>query len=105
MQAWFGWRANFWFLGGLGLTLFLAGLALAPTLAAGYGVISERAAPGRRTDAFAWTTTCLLVGIGSGVSIGGMLADVSPTWSFAMAAVITVGAAGTARVWGTPAVP
>ena len=30
LQAWFGWRANFWFLGGLGLTLFLACLRFLP---------------------------------------------------------------------------
>lgn len=30
LQTWFGWRANFWFLGGLGLTLFLACLRFLP---------------------------------------------------------------------------
>jgi MFS family permease len=82
----------------LGFALFLAGLALAPSLAAGYGVIGERAAPGRRTDAFAWTTTFLLIGIGSGVSIGGVLADISPTWTFAAGAAFTVVAAGAAQL-------
>jgi predicted MFS family arabinose efflux permease len=67
-------------------------------LAAGYGVIGERAAPGRRTDAFAWTTTFLLIGIGSGVSIGGVLADISPTWTFAAGAAFTVVAAGAAQL-------
>ncbi|MFL6288978.1 MAG: MFS transporter [Actinomycetes bacterium] len=85
----------------LGVSLFLAGLALAPSLAAGYGVIGERAAPGRRTDAFAWTTTFLLIGIGSGVAIGGVLADVSPTWTFAAGAAVSVVAAGAAQVWVT----
>ena len=89
----------------LGVSLFLAGLALAPSLAAGYGVIGERATSGRRTDAFAWTTTFLLIGIGSGVSIGGVLADVSPTWTFAAGAVVTVLAAGAAHRWArSPAV-
>ena len=89
-----GWQFG---LGWLGLTLFLAGLALAPSLAAGYGVISERAAPGRRTDAFAWTTTFLLLGIGSGTAVGGVLAAASPTWTFAAGAAVTVGAALTAQ--------
>jgi MFS family permease len=92
-----GWQFG---LGWLGLTLFLAGLALAPTLAAGYGVISDRAAPGRRTDAFAWTTTFLLLGIGAGTAIGGVLADVSPTLTFAGGAAVSAAAAVTAMLWG-----
>jgi MFS family permease len=83
----------------LGVSLFLAGVALAPTLAAGYGVIGEHAAPGRRTDAFAWATTCLLLGIGSGTAIGGVLADISPTWTFAGGAGVTAVAALTAHLW------
>lgn len=88
-----GWRFG---LPWLGVTLFLSGLALAPSLAAGYGVIGDRAAPGRRTDAFAWTTTFLLLGIGGGVAVGGVLADLSPTWAFAAGTVVTGLAAGVA---------
>ena len=62
-------------------------------------MIGERAAPGRRTDAFAWTTTFLLIGIGSGVSVGGVLADVSPTWTFAAGAAVSALAAFAARLW------
>jgi len=85
-----GWQFG---LGWLAVTLFVAGLGLAPTLAAGYGVIGERATPGRRTDAFAWTTTFLLLGIGGGTAVGGVLADASPTWTFAGGALVTLGAA------------
>ncbi|MCZ3385888.1 MAG: hypothetical protein LH630_02730 [Actinomycetia bacterium] len=81
-----GWHFG---LGWLGFTLFLSGLALAPSLAAGYGVIGDRAAVGRRTDAFAWTTTFLLLGFGGGAAIGGVLADISPTWAFAAGTVVT----------------
>lgn len=77
----------------LGITLFLSGLALAPSLAAGYGVISDRAAPGRRTDAFAWTTTFLLLGFGSGAAVGGVLADISPAWTFTVGTIVTALAA------------
>ena len=70
---------------------------MAPTLAAGYGVIGERATAGRRTDAFAWTTTFLLLGIGGGTALGGVLADASPTWTFAGGAVVTLGAAVVAQ--------
>jgi MFS family permease len=90
-----GWTFG---LGWLGFTLFLSGLALAPSLAAGYGVIGERAAPGRRTDAFAWTTTFLLLGFGGGAAIGGVLADISPTWAFAAGTVVTALAVGIASL-------
>ena len=89
-----GWQFG---LSWLAVTLFVAGLGLAPTLAAGYGVIGERATAGRRTDAFAWTTTFLLLGIGGGTALGGVLADVSPTWTFAGGAVVTLGAAAAAQ--------
>ena len=73
------WHAG---LGWLGVGLFTAGLLLAPTLAACYGVISEVVAPARRTDAFAWAVTFILLGIGVGAAIGGILAEHSPTWTF-----------------------
>jgi MFS family permease len=85
-----GWHFG---LGWLGFTLFLSGLALAPSLAAGYGVIGDRAAAGRRTDAFAWTTTFLLLGFGGGAAIGGVLAEVSPTWTFTAGTVVSAFAA------------
>ena len=88
-----GWSFG---LGWLGFTLFLSGLALAPSLAAGYGVIGERAADGRRTDAFAWTTTFLLLGFGGGAAIGGVLADISPSWAFTAGTVVTALAVGIA---------
>lgn len=97
-----GWQFG---LGWLAVTLFLAGLGLAPTLAAGYGVIGERATPGRRTDAFAWTTTFLLLGIGGGTAVGGVLADISPTWTFAGGAAVTALAAVTAHLWVNPSRP
>ena len=84
-----GWNFG---LAWLGFTLFLSGLALAPSLAAGYGVIGDRAAAGRRTDAFAWTTTFLLLGFGGGAAIGGVLADISPAWTFTAGTVVTAGA-------------
>jgi MFS family permease len=81
-----GWHFG---LGWLGVTLFLSGLALAPSLAAGYGVVSDRAAPGRRTDSFAWTTTFLMLGFGGGAALGGALADISPTWAFTAGTAVT----------------
>lgn len=97
-----GWQFG---LAWLGVTLFLSGLALAPSLAAGYGVIGDRAAPGRRTDAFAWTTTFLLLGIGGGVAVGGVLADIGPSWTFAAGTVVTGLAALLAAVAVRPSSP
>ena len=81
------WHAG---LGWLGLGLFAAGLTLAPTLAACYGVIAEVVAPARRTDAFAWAVTFILLGIGVGAAVGGVLADISPTWAFVAGTVGTL---------------
>lgn len=94
-----GWNFG---LGWLGVTLFASGLALAPSLAAGFGVIGERVAPGRRTDAFAWTTTFLLLGFGGGAAMGGVLADISPAWTFLAGTLVTAGAAVIAA-WGARA--
>jgi MFS family permease len=90
-----GWHFG---LGWLGVTLFVSGLALAPSLAAGYGVVGDRAAPGRRTDAFAWTTTFLLLGFGGGASMGGVLADISPSWAFTAGTGVTALAVGIAAL-------
>ncbi len=73
------WHAG---LGWLGVGLFMAGLTLAPTLAACYGVIGEVTPRERRTDAFAWAVTFILLGAGSGIGVGGVLAEISPTWTF-----------------------
>jgi MFS family permease len=85
------WHAG---LGWLGAGLFAAGLTLAPTLAACYGVIGDVVAPERRTDAFAWAVTFILLGLGAGAAIGGLLADISPTWTFVAGTVGTLLAIG-----------
>jgi MFS family permease len=73
----------------LAAALFLAGLALAPTFAASYGVIGDVSSSARRTDAFAFSGMCILLGLGAGAGAGGFLAEVSPTWTFAAGAVVT----------------
>ena len=89
------WHAG---LGWLGVGLFAAGLTLAPTLAACYGVIQEVVPAARRTDAFAWAVTFILLGIGVGAAIGGVLADISPTWTFVAGTVGTLLAIGAWKV-------
>jgi MFS family permease len=77
-------------LGWLGLGLFVAGLTLAPTLAACYGVIGDVTTRQQRTNAFAWAVTFILFGIGVGAAVGGVLSDISPTWAFTAGTVGTL---------------
>jgi len=87
------WHAG---LGWLGAGLFVAGLTLAPTLAACYGVIGDVTPRERRTDAFAWAVTFILLGAGSGIGAGGILAEISPTWTFVAG---TVGSLAALLAW------
>lgn len=84
--------ANLWEfgLGWLGASLFVAGLALAPTLAACYAVIGDVSPVQRRTEAFAWGGTCMMLGLGFGPMIGGILAESSPTLTFLAGTVVTL---------------
>ena len=68
----------------------LSNVTLAPTLAAAYGVIGDVTLPQRRTDAFAWAVTSILLGIGAGAALGGLLADISPTWAFTAGTVASL---------------
>jgi MFS family permease len=83
----------------LGALLVLAGLPLAPAFAAIYALVDEVAVPGTVTEAFAWLTTAIAVGIAGGAAAGGALADVSPTATFAFAAAAGGAAAAVALAW------
>jgi MFS family permease len=54
----------------LGLTLLIAGAAIAPTLVVGNGMLDWLSPAGTLTEAFTWTTT----GLGSGIALGSSLA-------------------------------
>lgn len=53
----------------------LAGLAIAPTLIAGYGILEQQAPPHRRTEAMAWLGSTISVGVAVGSAIVGHLID------------------------------
>ena len=68
---------------------FVAGIPIAPTFAAAYRVIDERAPAHATTEAFGWTSTAIVAGNGAGVAAGGSLIDArGTTLAFAAAAAM-----------------
>jgi predicted MFS family arabinose efflux permease len=55
---------------------FVAGLPIAPCFAIAYRLIDELAAPGTITEAFAWVSTCVVIGIALGNALGGVFIPV-----------------------------
>jgi MFS family permease len=88
--------STFWAMPGL-LALdgvgFLAGLAISPTLMTGYGILERQAPPHRTTEAMAWLSSTISVGVALGSAFAGHIIDAyGARWSFAFSA--TCGAAG-----------
>ncbi len=65
----------------LAVALLLAGLALAPAMIVGLGLLTDAAPPGRLTEASTWLATGLGVGIALGAAVGGALADAHAAWA------------------------
>jgi MFS family permease len=53
----------------------VAGLSIAPTLIAGYAILERQAMPHRRTEAMAWLSSTISVGVALGSSVTGQLLD------------------------------
>ncbi len=88
--------STFWAVPGL-LALdavgFVAGLAISPTLMTGYAILERQAPPHRRTEAMAWLSSTISVGVALGSAVAGHIIDAhGARWSFAFAACC--GAAG-----------
>jgi MFS family permease len=70
--------STFWALPGLlaltGVCVF-AGMAVAPTLIAGYGILERQAEPGRGTEAMAWLASTISVGVAIGSALAGHIID------------------------------
>jgi MFS family permease len=82
--------STFWAVPGL-LALdavgFVAGLAISPTLMAGYAILERQAQPHRRTEAMAWLSSTISVGVALGSALAGHIIDAhGARWSFAVAA-------------------
>ena len=72
----------------MALLLFVAGLPIAPVVAAIYGQIGRVAAAGSVAEAFSWFGTSISIGIAGGTVAGGWLID---TYSWRAAVLLGIG--------------
>jgi MFS family permease len=87
--------STFWAMPGL-LALagvgFLAGLAISPTLMAGYAILERQAPPHRTTEALAWLSSTISVGAALGSAFAGHIIDAyGARWSFVFSACCGAG--------------
>ena len=54
---------------------FLAGALIAPSIAAQSVLVSRLAPPRYATEAFTWSSTCIISGLGAGMALGGWLVE------------------------------
>jgi MFS family permease len=59
----------------LTVAIYLSGLAIAPTLIAGFSLLEQQARPGRRTEAMSWLSSGISVGVALGASVAGFIID------------------------------
>src|ERR1700685_2030930 len=75
----------------LAIVIYLCGLTIAPTLIAGYSLLESTALPGRATEAMAWLSTGISVGVACGATAVGFILDAfGPRWGYAFAAAAGV---------------
>jgi predicted MFS family arabinose efflux permease len=72
--AMFWWQPGF---ASLFPVIFVAGVAIAPTLITGYSLIEHLAPPERRTEAMTWLSSAIGVGLAIGAPAAGRLIDAS----------------------------
>jgi MFS family permease len=88
--------------------IFLCGMTIAPTLIAGFSLLESTALPGRTTEAMAWLSTGISVGVACGsTAVGFVLDGFGARWGYAFAAAAGVTAAliylgGLRRVSASP---
>jgi MFS family permease len=78
----------------LGGLLLLAGLSIAPSFAAAFGLADALAPPGALTEAFAWLGTGVAAGLAAGGALGGWAAEARGP----AAALLIAGCAGVAAL-------
>lgn len=88
---WQPWAFGFW--------CVLAGVIMAPALIMQAMLVARIAAPEHSTEAFTWSTSALLSGVGLGLAFGGGLLEVLDSRSaFAAAALMALGASAGAAL-------
>jgi MFS family permease len=82
--------ATFWAVPGLtvlGLVIFCSGLAISPTFIAGFSLVEQQAPARRRTEALAWLTSAIAVGVAVGSAVAGQIIDAAGArWGYVFAA-------------------
>jgi len=82
--------ATFWAVPGLAVlavVIFCSGLAISPTFITGFSLIEQQAPAGRRTEAMAWLTSAISVGVAAGSAVAGQVIDAAGArWGYAFAA-------------------
>jgi predicted MFS family arabinose efflux permease len=67
---------------------FAAGVMIAPAMTAVSLIVAKNAPPRYATEAFTWSSTAIVTGVGAGSAIGGVLAErVGTSWCFAFTAI------------------
>lgn len=77
-----------------------AGVVMAPALIIQSVLVAKRARPEHTTEAFTWSTSALLAGIGAGLAAGGAMLDDLPSHA-ALAAGALTAFVGAAAAWKT----
>jgi MFS family permease len=76
--------------------IYLCGLAIAPTLIAGFSLLEAQAKPGRRTEAMSWLSSGIAVGMAAGAAVVGFVIDAhGPRFGYAFAALCGAACAAT----------
>ena len=76
--------------------IYLCGLAIAPTLIAGFSLLEAQARPGRRTEAMSWLSSGISIGVAAGASVVGFVIDAhGPRLGYAFAALCGAASAAT----------
>ncbi len=82
--------AAFWAAPGLAvlaMVVFVSGLAIAPTLIAGFSLVEAQAPDGRRTEGLAWLSSAISVGVAAGSAVAGQVIDAAGArWGYVLAA-------------------
>lgn len=77
----------------------LAGIVMAPALIIQSMLVAKTAPAQYATEAFTWSTSCLLTGVGLGLALGGLILERATSSAvFATAGLVSVGAAVLASV-------